>query len=222
MLKVWDWMAGKEEHNIPIQEAVEPFIVVKGKKRRWFDEAEVGDENSSVRARKKSRKGKRKGKAKDVSEQDVDIEEAGDDGTPAPTVMEGTPEDGPQRSIRPEVEELVLAIHKIDSFETPQEKYLVFSAVGYVPCLFLCLMTCLCPVSSCTSLFACAFLSRDEAEPPVIRTYDFNRPVIDFYINHSIFWVLVDDGHGNETVRSDDPVRCVKWSNESQEVGSWE
>jgi len=60
-------------------------------------------------------------------------------------------------------------------------------------------------------------LSRDGAEPPVIRTYDFNRPVIDFYINHSIFWVLVDDGHGNETVRSDDPVRCVKWSNESQE-----
>lgn len=133
MLKVWDWMTGKEKHDIPIQKAVEPFIVVKGKKRRWLDETEMGDENSTVRVRKKDRKGKHKGKAKEVSEQDADMEEAGDDGTPAPEIVENAPEDGPQESIRPEAEELVLAVHKIDSFETSRGKRLVFSAVGYAP-----------------------------------------------------------------------------------------
>lgn len=136
MLKVWDWMTGKEEYSVSIQKAVEPFIAVKGKRRRWFDEAEIGDENSTIRARKKRRKGKRKGKAKEVSEQDVDIGEAEDNGTPAPALIEDTPEDDLQESIRPEVEELVLAIRKIDSFETPRKNYLVFSAVGYVPSLF--------------------------------------------------------------------------------------
>lgn len=77
------------------------------------------------------------------------------------------------------------------------------------------------PILSCTSIFACAFPSRDDPEPPVIRTHDFNRPVIDFYIDGSIFWVLVDDEHGDETVKSD-PVQCVKWSNEPQEVGNCE
>ena len=131
-------MTGKEKQDIPIQEAIEPFIVVKGKKRRWFEGAEIGDENSTVRAKKKKgRKGKNKGKAKEAPEQDADMEDVGDDGTPVPTIAENIPEGGPQESIRPEVEELVLAIHKIDSFETPRGKHLVFSAVGYVLSFFL-------------------------------------------------------------------------------------
>ena len=146
MLKVWDWMTGKEEHNIPIQKAVEPFIAVKGKKRRWFDEGEMGGENSTVRARKKSRKGKHKGKAKQVPEQGADLEEAEDGGAPAPGLIEDTSEDDPQGSIRPEVEELVLAIRKIGSFETPRENYLVFNAIGYVPSLFLYFVTHMCPI----------------------------------------------------------------------------
>jgi len=123
-------MTGEEKHDIPIQEAINPFIVVKGKKRRWFEETEMGDENSTVRT-KKGRKGKGKGKAKEASEQDEDMEGVG--GTLVPAISENTPEGGPQESIRPEVEELVLAIHKIDSFETAWGKYLVFSAVGCVP-----------------------------------------------------------------------------------------
>jgi len=119
-------MTGKEKHDIPIQEVVELFIVVKGKKQRWFEETEMGDGNPTVRAKKKGRKGKGKGKGK-VPEQDVDMEEAGDVDTPAPAS-----EDALQESIRPEIEEFVLAIHKIDSFETPRGKFLVFSAVGYV------------------------------------------------------------------------------------------
>jgi len=216
---VWDWVTGKEKHDIPIQEAVEPFIVVKGKKRRWFDETEMGGENSTFRARKKGRKGKGRGKAKEVSEQDMDMEDAGDDDTPAPAIVEGTPEaeGGPQESIRPEVEELVLAIHKINSFETLQGNHLVFSAIGYLSCSFLYLVLRLCPILSCTSLFTCGFPSKDD-ESPAIRTFDFNKPVIDFHINDSIFWVLVDDGWGDENAKSN-PVRCVKWSNESQEVG---
>ena len=124
-------MTGEEKHDIPIQETVNPFIVVKGKKRRWFEETEMGDKNSTVRT-KKSRKGKGKGKAKEVPEQEGDMEGPDDGGTPVPAIEENTPEGGPQESIRPEVEELVLAIHKIDSFETVRGKHLVFSAVGYV------------------------------------------------------------------------------------------
>lgn len=144
-MKVWDWMTGKAKYDIPIQEAVDPFIVIKGKKRRWFEEAEMGDESSTVRVRKKGRKGKKKGKAKEVPEQDADMEEVGDDGTPVPAIVENTPEDGPQESIRPEVEEFILAIHKIDSFETPRGNHLVFSAIGYVlcpPCFYLVLRSC--------------------------------------------------------------------------------
>ena len=128
-MKVWDWVTGEVKHDIPIREVVEPFIVVKGKKRRWLDETEIGGENPTVRARKKGRKGK--GRAKEVSEQDADMEEAEDDDTPAPAIVESAPEGGPEDSIRPEVEELVLAIHKIDSFETPQGKHIVFNAIGY-------------------------------------------------------------------------------------------
>ena len=216
---MWDWVTGKEKYDIPVQEAVEPFIVVKGKKRRWFDEAEMSGENSTFRARKKGRKGKNRGKAKEVSEQDVDMEDAGDDDTSAPAIVEGTPEaeGGPQEIIRPEVEELVLAVHKINSFETLRGKHLVFSAIGYVSCYSLYLVLHLYPILSCTSLFTCAFPSQDDAESPTIRNFDFNKPVIDFYINDSVFWVLVDDGWGGETTKSN-PVRCVKWSSESQEV----
>ena len=58
--------------------------------------------------------------------------EAGDDGTPAPDIVETAPEDGPQGSIRPEAEEFVLAIHKVEFVETPRGKHLSFSAVRYV------------------------------------------------------------------------------------------
>ena len=129
-------MTGKESQGISIREAVEPFIVVKGKKRRWFEEAEMGDENSTVRIRKKGRKGKGKRKVKGVPVDDADVGEAGGNDSLTPPIAEDTLEDGPQDSIRPEVEELVLAIRKIDSFETPRGKYLVFSAVGYVLCPF--------------------------------------------------------------------------------------
>ena len=133
VLKVWDWMTGKEKYNIPIQEAVEPFIVVKGKKRRWIEEDEMGDENSTVRVKKRNRKRKNKGKSKQeqVSKQDVDMEDTGDDvGSTTPAIAENPQGDVTRDSIRPEVEETVLAIHKIDSFETPHGKHLVFSAVG--------------------------------------------------------------------------------------------
>ena len=218
-MKVWDWMTGKEKHDIPVQEAVEPFIVVKGKKRRWFDEAEIGGENSTVRARMKGRKGKGKGKAKEVAEKDEDMEEVGDDGSPAPVIEENIPEDGPQESISPEVEELVLAIHRVNSFETPGGKHLVFSAVGYVLCpSCLCLVLHSCPISSCTALFTCPFPSQGDTSSPTIQTFDFYKPVIDFHVHDSLFWVLVDYGWGDEGVKSN-PVQCVKWSNESQEVG---
>ncbi|KAF9643202.1 hypothetical protein BDM02DRAFT_3104710, partial [Thelephora ganbajun] len=34
VLKAWDWMMGKEKYDISIQESVEPFIAMKGKKRQ--------------------------------------------------------------------------------------------------------------------------------------------------------------------------------------------
>ena len=219
MLKVWDWMTGKEKHNIPIREAVEPFIVIKGKKRRWFEEEEMGDENSTVRVRKKGRKGKGKGKAKEVLAQYEGMEGIGDDDSPTPPVAQDTLEGGPQESSRPEVEELVLAIHRIDSFETPGGKYLVFSAVGCVLCFYhLYTVSDLSSITSCTSLFACTFPLQDDTLSPMILTFDFHKPVIDFSIHNSLFCVLVDNGWGEEDLESD-PVRCLRWSNESRQVG---
>ena len=213
-------MTGKEKHNISIQEAVEPFIVVKGKKRRWFEEEEMGDENSTVRVRKGGRKGKgKKGKAKEVPVQGADTREVGHNDSPTPPVSEDTLQDGRQETLRPEVEELVLAIHRIESFETPRGKYLAFSAVGYVLWFSpLCTVPSLCSIPSCTSLFACAFPLEDDTPSPTIRTFDFHKPVIDFFIHDSLFWVLVDDGWGEDSLESD-PVQCVRWSEESQEVG---
>lgn len=215
-------MTGKERHDIPIQEAVNPFIVVKGKKRRWIEETEMGDENSTVRAKKKGRKGKGKGKAKEAPEQDEDMEGPDDGGTPVPVAVENTPEDDPQESIRPVVEELVLAIHKIDSFETAGGKHLVFSAVGYVPRHpSLCFVVRLFPILSCTSLFTCAFPSQDDPSSPTIQTFDFHKPVIDFHAHNSLLWVLVDEEWGDESVKSN-PLQCVKWSGDSQEVCHYE
>jgi hypothetical protein len=74
------------------------------------------------------------------------------------------------------------------------------------------------PNLSCTSLFACAFPSEEDTSSPAIRPFDFHKPVIDFYVYDSLFWVLVDDGWGDESVKSS-PLQCVKWSNELQEVG---
>ncbi|KAF9645779.1 hypothetical protein BDM02DRAFT_3130830 [Thelephora ganbajun] len=120
-------------------------------------------------------------KAKEMSEQDADIEEAGDDGSPTPAIAENTPEDGPQESIRIEVEELVLAIHKVDS---SFEKAPYFSAI------------------SCTSLFACTFPSQDDTSSPAIRTFNFCKLVIGFYVHDSLFWVSVDEEWGEESVKS--------------------
>lgn len=218
-MKVWDWMTGEEKHDIPIREAVESFIVVKGKKRRWFEEEEMRDKNPTVRVKKKGRKGKGKGRVKEMPVQDTDIGEAGDDGSPMPPIAEDALEDDPQESIRPEVEELVLAIHKIDSFETPQGKYLVFSAIGYVPSLSLLRTTSgLDYIPSCTSLFACVFLPQEDTSSPAVRTLDLHKPVVDFCVHDSLFWVLVDDGWGEERMETN-PIQCVRWSIESQDVG---
>ena len=217
-MKVWDWMTGKERHNIPVQEAVEPFIVVKGKKRRWYEEEEMRDENSTARVRKKGRKGKGKGKgkAKEEPEEDADMVEAGDGDIPAPAIEDDAPEDDPQESIRPEIEELILAIHKIDSFATPRGNHIVFSAIGYVTCLLsTSLSTCLSFILSCTSLFACPFPSQGDASSPTIHAFNFHKPVIDFHIHNSLFWVLLDDGWGDESVKTN-AVQCLKWSDESQ------
>ena len=155
MLKLWDWMTGKEKHAIPIQEVVEPFVVVKGKKQQWLDEEEMEGEKPATGVRKKGRKkGKGKRKAEEVSEQDADMGSVNGSGSPTPGVVGITPEDSPQEGIRPEVEETVLAIHKIDSFETSRGKHLVFSATGFV--FFLPLHPA--PLTSCYKLHFLIFL----------------------------------------------------------------
>ena len=93
--------------------------------------------------------------------------EVGDDGSPTPLVAQDTLEGDPQESIRPEVEELVLAVRGIDSFETPGGNYLVFSAVGCVLCFYhLYTVSNLSSITSYTSLFACAFRLRDDSSFP--------------------------------------------------------
>lgn len=61
VLKVWDWMSGALLYDIPILDAVRPFIVVTAKPKRGDDEQ---DEDSKPQGRK--RKGKKKADESDA------------------------------------------------------------------------------------------------------------------------------------------------------------
>ncbi|KAF4593370.1 tRNA (guanine-N(7)-)-methyltransferase non-catalytic subunit trm82 [Pleurotus pulmonarius] len=108
-LKVWDWMTGVCLGDIPILDAVLPYIRVRPQKKSELDED--GERKPNKRRRKKEQKNKAQ-----VSDDEGEGEKPADDALdPAAPVPE---------------EPFTLAVHKIASLTANDNKYLVFSAIG--------------------------------------------------------------------------------------------
>ncbi|KAJ7117685.1 WD40-repeat-containing domain protein [Mycena epipterygia] len=125
MLKVWDWMSGKVKREIPISEAVEPFIKVKPARKtpRRFE-----DDGDEVEDEKKKKTRKAKGRAKRRAEE---AKEGSTSAIPPPEETESADPPGNDDS--------VLAIARIESLKSEMDDtpYLIFSLVGG-SALFLC------------------------------------------------------------------------------------
>jgi hypothetical protein len=124
-------MTGHLRSEIRIIEAIEPFIAVKGKVRKWIDEEEFGSgSNTRIKGRRARGRSKRKGKKKEKLEVDVEMEN--EDSADGVLIQnEGTSmADDKTYPSRTEVEKLILAVHKIDSLSTEHGHFLLFDAYG--------------------------------------------------------------------------------------------
>ena len=122
-LKVWDWMTGKVKYELPVWDAVEPFIVVRALKRKRGATDDDGDEPPEGARVKKSKGKKGKGKAKRHQAMEDDEEEERDVENDTPIVESVVEEEPPQP-------EKVLVIHRIESVESDMGTYIIFSVVG--------------------------------------------------------------------------------------------
>jgi tRNA (guanine-N(7)-)-methyltransferase subunit TRM82 len=122
MLKIWDWMTGKVKREIPISDAVEPFMKVKPARRtpRRFED---GDENGDD-TKKKSRKGKARAK-----QARGDSREGSTSVTPAEPSETAEAADSLDANASGDS---VLALRRIESLKSDMDesRYLIFSAVG--------------------------------------------------------------------------------------------
>jgi len=126
-LKVWDWLSGTLLEDLSIQEAVEPYIVVKRiiGKNRWEENEEGGDEGEADGKKKgKSRKA-RKGKGKRAQALGEDGDDQGDE-------KEGDPMDvdAKEEETKPQPQK-ILAVRRIESVTLDATTHIVFSTIGY-------------------------------------------------------------------------------------------
>ncbi|KAJ7180880.1 WD40 repeat-like protein [Mycena filopes] len=124
MLKVWDWMSGKVKREIPVLDAVAPFIKVRPPKRtpRRFEDDGGEDDGDGEDSKKRSRKGK--ARAKRTRGEDKE---------------ESAPVEGSEPTEAVEAGDPVLALRRIESLKSDMgdARYLIFSAVG-ASALFYC------------------------------------------------------------------------------------
>jgi tRNA (guanine-N(7)-)-methyltransferase subunit TRM82 len=123
MLKIWDWMTGKVKREIPISDAVEPFMKVKPARRTPRRFEDDGDENGDD-TKKKSRKGKARAKqARGASR------EGSTSAPPAEPSEEAAAVDSPEANGSGDS---VLALRRIESLKSDMDesRHLIFSAVG--------------------------------------------------------------------------------------------
>ncbi|KAJ7224057.1 WD40 repeat-like protein [Mycena pura] len=167
MLKVWDWMGGRVKREIPILQAVEPYIKVKPARKtpqRFEDDGERdGDEIK--------KKGKR---ARALAKQRAKSSSAVGD---APSGVPADVSERPKTADSAEgagSDEAVLAIQRIASLQSGTDgRHLIFSAVG------------------ATALFSCVYSEEDAT--PAIQAFDFEKPVIDFSVtSDGSIWVCLD------------------------------
>ncbi|KAJ6504799.1 WD40 repeat-like protein [Mycena vitilis] len=115
MLKIWDWMSGKLKREIPILQAVEPFMKVKPAKRTPRRFEDDGEEKSTKKGRKaKARAAKGSGEGPSSA----------------------APADPPEEVEVDAVEgDNILVVQRIATLD--EGRYLIFSAVG-ATALFYC------------------------------------------------------------------------------------
>lgn len=116
-------------HEIPILDAMQPFLKVRAKKRKRGDDNEDG-ENDQGEPKPKGRRGRKKNKGKNVDA----AQEGHDEPETAPVAGPSRlTHSGAEGAPNPEEDgENVLVVHKIASMEVNHERYLIFSAVGSV------------------------------------------------------------------------------------------
>lgn len=148
-LKVWDWLSGKLLGDIPIEEAVEPFIVVKRiiGRNRWSENDEGGDDEDETVSKKKG-KGKkaRKGKGKQAQA----LGEDGEQGDEKPGDAMDVDPKGEDAKAQPRK---ILAVRRIESVTVEATTRVVFSTTGCVSLRFRfkslpAMYTCLLPYGS--------------------------------------------------------------------------
>ncbi len=153
VLKVWDWMSGKLLADIPVFDAVEPYIKVKVSKRKraWNDQDGEGEEaeGSEVQkgkgegkgegkrqGRRARRQAKRKGNESTEAEKDQDgsgapDEDQGDQPMAEADASAPVEEKGQDAAPTSEDTVVVFVVHKIRSVDRGEHaRFIVFSVVG--------------------------------------------------------------------------------------------
>lgn len=135
-LKLWDWKTGQEKAEIPIAEAIEPFIVIERVlgKNRWSAEEE-GDDNGGEGGGKgkgrKSRRNKGKGKGQQEEAAKDNVESMDVDDSPAAQPAEA-PAGETSSTSQTSVPQKILAVRRIETLTVQNAAtFILFSAIGY-------------------------------------------------------------------------------------------
>ena len=127
VLKIWDWMSGKLKQDVPIADAVDPFIVVRRAKSRGEYGEGDNEEAGGKKGKGKKQKGKGKGASRTVTEAEEVAEKEDADAMAVDLEVKG---EEPVVQAEPEK---VLAVRRIESVVSEDgEMFYVFSAIGYV------------------------------------------------------------------------------------------
>ncbi|VDB99931.1 unnamed protein product [Peniophora sp. CBMAI 1063] len=191
VIRKWDWMTGTPAGEIPILDAVLPYIAVRvAKRKRWDDDEEDGEAGEGKKAKRQhGRKGRAKNKTianaaatagSDAAEDAKDVEMGEDVDEPATAVPAENitaPETGPSLAdgaiaTSTEPPEPVLVLRRIQTVEVEGTQMIVFNAVG------------------ATAVFWCP---ADATSGELIHAHDMGKPVLDVIpAGGTTFWVLLD------------------------------
>ncbi|KAG6826553.1 hypothetical protein H0H92_015328 [Tricholoma furcatifolium] len=192
-LKVWDWMSGTAKYEIPVWDAVEPFIRVRSPKRKRGEEGgEAGEAKRKGRGKKAKGRGKGKGKEKAKAEDEAGEEEEKDEAEEVEAEAEAAAEVqdevvapdtpvGAGNVAEEDKGDKILVIRKI---ETTPSRHVLFSAVG------------------ATALFSVDYPSSGSI--PAVRSFELGQPVLDFIVlpDENMVWVTLDGNWSDGTMDS--------------------
>jgi tRNA (guanine-N(7)-)-methyltransferase subunit TRM82 len=190
-MNVWDWMSGTLKCQLPIADAVKPFLKVRENRNKWH-----GGQGSSSGAR--GRKGRNK--EKNVEESTVEVTKETAEASPKPS-GETVPENESE-------EDLVFALAKVEAFEFRNEKFLVFSAIGYVFAGYSIKMKRLNDIYRGSAVFYCAYPS-EPSNNPSVQHIDFSSPVLDFVLGDGCQVLVSVDAAWSGSAGT--AVRLIEW-----------